>query len=122
MGKYAPDATLDTILDYVALSDYICVCSGSPTTFAAAYTDNMLARTGVDAGDFTKADDTSGRKVTIGAQADIAITNSGTALAIALVETAGSTLRWTTTCTSQAIVAGGTVSIPEFKISISDPT
>ena len=84
MAKYAPDSMIDASLDYVAGSDYLCVCSGSPTTFAAAYVDNMLAKVGVDAGDFTKGDDTSGRKLTVGAQTAFPITGNGTAEACGL--------------------------------------
>jgi hypothetical protein len=122
MGKFLPDATIDQSLDYVALSDYLCACSGSPITFTAAYTTNMLSKVAVSAGDFAKADDVSGRKLTISAKSGVSITNSGFAEAIALVNTSGSTLRLVTTCTGQQLTAGGTVDFPSFKYNIADPT
>lgn len=122
MGKYAPDGMIDASLDYVAGSDYLCVCSGSPTTFAAAYVDNLLAKVGVEAGDFTKGDDTSGRKLTVGAQTAFPITGNGTAEACALVDAAGSTLRYVTTVVSQVLTAGNTITTGSWKINISDPT
>ncbi len=122
MGKLAPDAMIDSALDYVAGSNYECVCSGSPTTFVDAYTNLMLARIEVTSGSFTKEDAAGGgRQVTIAAKPGITITNSGTALAVAMVETSGSTLRYVTTCTSQALVAAGTVDIPAWVITIGDP-
>jgi hypothetical protein len=123
MGKLAPDGMIDASLDYVAGSNYECVCSGSPATFADAYTNLMLARVAVTSGSFTKADAAGGgRQVTIAAKPGITITNSGTALAVAMVEASGSTLRYVTTCTSQALVAAGTVDIPAWIITIGDPT
>jgi hypothetical protein len=116
MGKFAPDATIDASLDYIAGSTYMTVCSGSPVTYADAYTNLMLAKIAVTSGSFTKADDTSGRKVTMDAKPGVSITNSGTALAVALVEISGSTLRYVTTCTSQSLTAGGTVDIPSLII------
>jgi hypothetical protein len=122
MGKLAPDAFLDAALNYAGEADYLCVCSDTPTTYTDAYTTYMLAKVAVDSGDFTKADDTSGRKVTVGAQTGVSITNSGTATHVALVKTGDTTLRFVTTCTSQVITAGGTVDTPAWKISIADPT
>lgn len=121
MGKLAPDAFLDAALDYAAGADYLCVCADTPTDYTGAYTTYMLAKVAVDSGDFTKADDTSGRKVTIGAQSGLTIDNTGTATHIALVKTGDTTLRYVTTCTSQALGAGGTVDVPAWKITISDP-
>ena len=121
MGKATPDATLDASLDYVAGSDTLCICTTEPTTEAEAYTTNMLARVALAGGDFTKANDVSGRKVTIGAKAGVPITNSGNAQHVALVNHVGGTIRLITTCTIQALVAGGTVDVPAWKFNISDP-
>jgi hypothetical protein len=120
--KLAPDAMIDGALDYAAGSDYYCVCSGSPTTYTQAYTTNMLARIIVSSGSFVKADDASGRKVTMTAAPSVPITNSGFAEAVALVKVGDTTLRYCTTCTGQQLTAGGTVDIPSWKINIADPT
>jgi len=122
MGKLAPDAMIDASLDYVAGSDLMIVCSGSPATYTDAFTTNKLASQAMASGSFTKADDTSGRKITMAAANGVPITASGDALAVALVNTSGSTLRYVTTCTLQALVSGGTVDIPAWKINIADPT
>lgn len=66
MGKYAPDATIDASLDYIAGSNYITICSGSPTTYQEAYIDNMLAKISITSASFTKADAAGGgRQLTI---------------------------------------------------------
>jgi len=131
MGKLAPDAMIDAALDYVAASDLITVCQDTPITYADATDHNdaggdVLAShamtPGAGNGDYTKADDTSGRKLTMTAQSAISILHSGTATHVALTLAAGTTLRYVTTCTSQALTAGGTVDIPAWKINIADPT
>lgn len=122
MAKQLPDATIDTELDYIAGSDTMCVCSAEPTTEAEAYTSLMLARVAMAGGDFVKANDTSGRKVTMGAKNAVSITNGGTATHIALVNHSGGTLRIVTTCTSQVLTGGGTVDIPSWKFNAQDPT
>jgi len=123
MAKLIPDAGLDALLDWVAASTLLVVCSTQPTTYTEATVTYALADVVVDSGDFTKADDTSGRKVTVGAQSAILIDASGDAEHIALVSTADTTLRAVTTCTTQALVANAsnTVNTPAFKVSIADP-
>ena len=73
--------------------------------------------------DFTKANgDTSGRKVTMAAKSAVSVASSGTATHVVLARTTDSTLRYVTTCTSQALVSGNTVDIPAWKIEVADPT
>lgn len=122
MAKFAPDAFLDAGLDYAAGSNYMCICSGSPTTYADAYVNNLLAKIACTSGCFVKADDTSGRKLTVAARTDISITGTGTAAAIALVGTGDTTLRYVTICDEQVLTAGGTVQTNAWKINIQDPT
>jgi hypothetical protein len=124
MAKFAPDAMLDASLDYVAASTKLVVCSTQPTTYTEANATYALADVVIDSGDFTKANgDTSGRKVTVAAQNGVLIDTSGTALHIALISTGDTTLRYVTTCTSQALTANGsnTVNVPAFDIEIADP-
>lgn len=123
MGKVAPDGMIDAALNWVAGSaNYYTVCSGSPATFADAFTNNILAGIGITSGCFALADDTSGRKLTITAKTSASITSSGSALAVCLVDIPNSRLLYITTCTSQYLVSGGTVDIPSWKINIADPT
>jgi len=86
MAKIAPDAMIDSALDYVAGGDYLCVCSTQPTTYEQANTTYMLAKVAMAGGDFVKADDTSGRELTMGAKSAVPITNSGDAQHIAIIK------------------------------------
>jgi len=122
MAKWASDLVMDAALDYVAGSTILTVCSAQPTTYTEATATYKLADVVVDAGDFTKANgDTSGRKVTVGAQNAVPVDTTGTATHIALSTTTGSTLRYVTTCTSQSLTSGNTVNVPAFDIEIADP-
>lgn len=127
MAKAAPDAVMDAALDYVAGSNKMVACSAQPTTFAEANATYALADQAMTAGDgngdFTIADgDVSGRKLTMTAKSGVTIDTNGTATHVALVNTGDSSLRYVTTCTSQALVGGGTVDFPAWKIEIADPT
>ena len=127
MAKSINDTVLDGALDVIATGTEITVCSAQPTTYAEAHTTYMLAThvltAGDGNGDFTIANgDSSGRKVTVTQQADITITNSGTATHVAITVTGTSTLLLVTTCTSQALTSGNTVTIPAFDDEIADPT
>ena len=124
MAKAIPDAILDKTLDEIATATKQVLCSAQPTTYAEANSTYALADIVIDSGDFTKANgDTSGRKVTIGAQTGVLIDTSGTGTHIALIRTADSTLIYVTTCTSQAVTANGsnTVNMPAWDIELADP-
>jgi len=126
MTKTVNSAEEDAALNYIAASTRMCVCNAQPLTYTNAITDYMLAYVAMTAGagngDYTLANDSSGRKLTTTAKSGVSITNSGTATYIALVSVGDTTLRAVTTCTSQALVAGGTVDIPAFKFNVQDPT
>jgi hypothetical protein len=125
MAKAAPDIIMDGALDVIATATKQVACSAQPTTYAEANATYALADIVIDSADFTKANgDTSGRKVTIGAQSGVLIDTSGTATHVALVRTADSTLVYVTTCTSQALTANGsnTVNFPAWDVEIADPT
>lgn len=123
MAKQAPDATIDSMFDYIDLCDRMTVCSAEPANFAGIAavtlaTVNMTPNT-----DYTKANgDTSGRKVTMAAKNGVAVTATGTATHIALWLSTDSTLRYVTLCTSQSLTSGNTVNIPAWKIEVADPT
>lgn len=122
MAKSATDAVLDGTLDVIALGTLLTVCNAEPTTYTEAITTFKLADVVIDSGDFTKANgDTNGRKVTVGQQADVPIDTTGTATHVAIVTTSGTLMRIVTTCTSQALTSGGTVTVPAFDYEISDP-
>lgn len=119
MAKAIPDVTMDPSLDKFATSTRMVAASGQPANFAGIAAV-LLASVTVASGDFTKADDTSGRKVTVAAKNTVSVTNSGTATHVSLDD--GSTLLAVTTCTSQALTAGNTVNFPSWKWNIQDPT
>lgn len=121
MAKFANDSVLDALLDKVATGTILTVCSAQPTTRTEAITTYKLADVVIDSGDFTKANgDTSGRKVTVAEQADIAVDSTGTATHVAICD--GSTLLYVTTCTSQGLTSGNTVTVPAWDIEVADPS
>lgn len=124
MGKSVHDDVLDGALNILKNNaTRLTICSSQPTTYTEAITTFELADVTIDSTDFTNANgDTSGRKTTVGAQASFAVDNSGTANHVALVDVANSKLLYVTTCTSQALTAGNTVSTPAWDIEIADPT
>ncbi len=123
MGKAAPDAMIDASLDYVAGCDRMIACSAQPTSYAEATgTYDLATATMTPVTDFTKADDTSGRKVTMASKTGVTIDHTGSATHIALCKSGDTTLRYVTTCTSQSLTQGGTVDFPQWKINIQDPT
>lgn len=124
MAKYANDEIMDAALDVIATATRMDVCSAQPANFAGI-SAVALADVTLDSSDFSKANgDTSGRKVTVGAQNGVLIDTSGTATHVALSRVSDSTLLLVTTCTSQALTANGsnTVNVPAFDDEIADPT
>ncbi len=124
MAKRAPVETLDAQLDYVAGSTALHICSSEPATFAAVGTSSLgtLAMAG---GDFTKSGTVPANRVlTIAAKSGVPITstNAGSTLHLALVNTAGSTLRYVTTIPSQSLTSGNTANTGTWTITLSQPT
>ena len=130
MAKWTNDSVLDALLKFIsgaAISNdtdnnrNLSVDSDQPTTRTEAITTYKLATTTLTkVDDFTIADDTSGRKVTTAQKSGVDVDASGTATHVAICD--GTNLLVVTTCTSQALTEGNTVTIPAFKISVSDPT
>jgi len=124
MGKSVHNDVLDGAFDIIKNNcTRITVCSTEPTTYAEANATYALADVTVDSSDFTHADgDTNGRKTTIAQQASVTVDATGTAAHIALLDVTNSKLLYVTTCTSQALTSGNTVTIPAWDIEIADPT
>lgn len=125
MAKFIADAILDAALQAADDGNILTVCSQQPTNRTEAVTTYALADVALTAGDgngdWTIGNgDTNGRKLTLAQQADIDIDASGTATHVAWCD--GTDLLGVTTCTSQALTAGGTVTVPTFDYEISDPT
>jgi hypothetical protein len=121
MAKYANPLVMDAALDKIATGTSLCVCTTQPTTRAEAITTYNLATATVSGASFTKSAGTgTGRKVTVAQQSNMSIANSGTALHVAIVD--ASALLYVTTCTSQALTAGGTVTVPAWNVEFAGPT
>lgn len=125
MAKSVHNDVLDAALDEIATCTRLDVCSTQPTNLTEATSTYSLADVTLTAGDgngdYTIADgDASGRKLTVAEQADITVDADGTAQHIALSD--GASLLYVTTCTSQALTTGNTVTVPAFDIEIADPS
>lgn len=122
MAKKADDTFLDQALDDIAANGVTYhINTVEPATRAASISDSLATQALVP-GDYTKAaGDTSGRKTTIAQKAGISITATGTATHVAIID-ATTRLIYVTTCTSQLLTSGGTVTIPAWDIEIRDPT
>jgi len=122
MAKTVHNDVLDDALDRVATATRLDVCSdaGTPTDLTNTLA-NVTLTAGDGNGDYTIGEgDTNGRKIAVAEQADISITDTGTALHIVL--SLSGTILLTTTCTSQALTSGGTVTVPTFDYELADPT
>jgi hypothetical protein len=127
MAKWASDSVMDAALSFIDDCTLLTVCSAQPTTYAEASSTYKLAdivlTAGDGNGDYTIANgDVSGRKISVLQQSNIDIDTSGTATHVALCVSGSSTLVYVTTCTSQALTSGGTVTVPQWKIEITDPS
>lgn len=120
MAKFTDDSVLDAALDKIATATRMVVTSAQPANFAGIAAV-ALADVVVDSGDFTKANgDTSGRKVTVGAQSGVDVDSSGTATHVCLDD--GTTLLHVTTVTSQAVTSGNTINVAAWDVEFADVT
>lgn len=121
MAKMMTDALIDGGLTKMGTMNRITVLSAEPASIADITTNYKLATTSITTGtDYTLANgDSSGRKSTVAQKTGVSITATGTATHVALDD---GTDWQVTTCTSQALTSGGTVTIPAHKREISDPT
>ena len=118
MGKVASDGFIDGGLDAIDGSTRLTIQPSEPANIAAITAD-LLATVVTDGADFTKANgDLSGRKLTVAQQASMNIDFTGTATHVAIDD---GTDFYVTTCTSQPLTAGGTVTAPAWDIEIADP-
>jgi len=122
MAKWQNDTVLDQALNYILNNvTQMAVCNAQPATYAEATATYKLAlKTGLTSGSFTGPADATpnGRKVTVNQQAGVAVDSSGTATHVALCS--GSVLLLVTTCTSQSLTSGNTVTIPAWAFTLPD--
>lgn len=121
MAKTVNDDVLDGAFDVLDQANLMIACSAEPTTRTEAVTTYALADVAMTVDtDYTKANgDISGRKVTVAAKSSVTVDTTGTATHVALVD--GTRLLYVTTCTSQALTGGNTVSFPAWDVEIADP-
>ena len=132
MAKWSNDENMDAMLNNIKNNaTRLCVCSAQPTTFAEATTTYdggaskyKLAIKTISSTDFTgPADgDVSGRKLTVNEASGITVDATASATHIALCDFDDSKLLYVTTCTSQALTLGNTVTVPAFDIEVADPS
>ena len=124
MAKTVHDDVLDGALNIIKNGvTQEAVCNAQPLTYAEATATYKLAlKTGLTSASFTGPanGDASGRKLTVNQQATITVDTGGTALFVALCT--ATVLYYVTTCTSQVLTAGNTVTVPAWDIEIADPT
>lgn len=129
--KYANDLIMDAALNYIktnAVKMYVTtaaissasVVSYTKITSTAALTGAIS--TAAIASVALGAGDTSGKKLAIPEFASVAVVASGAAARVCLVNSSGSVVVYTTTCTSQSVVSGNTITIPTWDIEIRDAT
>lgn len=118
LADYVLDAAL-TKLDTEA--NRLDICNAEPASYAAATTTNSLGnKTALSIG--APADRTpNGRKVTVAAFTDGAVTATGTATHYAIVDTVNSRLLATNALNaSQAVTNGNTFGLGAFDVGIPD--
>lgn len=119
MGKVCTDGFIDGGLEAIDGCTALNICTAEPSSIAECDSLSLIPAHTLAGGDFTIANgDTSGRKVTIAQQATLTIDASGTATHVAIND---GTDYYVTTCTSQALTSGGTVTVPAWDIEIADP-
>lgn len=123
MAKRVDDAFLDAFLQTLSGCTTFAVCSAEPANHAAIAGVTLAGATltaGDGNGDYTIANgDTDGRKLTTLQQADLSITASGDAMYV--VRSDGTNLV-VTTCTTQTLTSGGTVTVNAYDHTIRDVT
>ena len=126
MGKLTHDDVLDGSLNVIKNNcTRMVVCSQAVTTFTEANVTYALADVTMESADFTIADDTSGRKLTVAAKSGVTVdaSDSDESIHLALLDVDDSKLLYVTTGTSAGVItSGNTCNIPAWKISIPDPS
>jgi len=121
MAKLVDDTVLDAALEFIQDNAVLLtVCSATPTDYEDATDTNMLAQVVISDADFGIGPGATGRKITVAEQADIEVEVTDDAEYICLCS--ADTLLFATTCTSQTLTDGNTVTVPEWTITLGDPT
>lgn len=124
MAKFTDDSVLNAACAKIATATRMVVTSAQPANFAgiaAVALADVVLTAGDGNGDYVIANgDTSGRKVTVGAQSAVPVDSSGTATHVCLDD--GVTLLHVTTVTSQAVTSGNTINVAAYDVEFADVT
>lgn len=118
------NSVADAMLAKVATCNTLTVTSAEPANLAAVAAVKLgsyVMSTGLGGGDYSAAadGDTSGRKVTVGAQSGNNATASGVASHVCLDD--GTTLLYVTTCPAVNTNAGQPFNVAAWDIEVADP-
>ena len=128
MAKLVPDAQLDAmLLVLITATDQLDVCEDTPVDYSTATTKDtyslgpVAVTAGIGADWSAAAGDATGRKVTMAQQTGVTVDCTGSKDATHIAGTDGSAvLYFVTTCTSQSVTDGNTMTINTFDIEIAD--
>ena len=134
-SKFCIDLAPDAALDYIANNaDFIYFCTADIETAGVPDYAKVSAQLGTGDGaavingiavtsvNFTKADgDVSGRKLTVDEFLDVAVTQTGDAQAIVIVDSGTSTVLYVITTSIESVTAAGTVTLPSWSFEFRDP-
>lgn len=122
MAKSVHADVLDGALAVVSTyASKMVALASQPATFAAA-NSGALAGVAMAPADFALAAGVvSGRRLTVAAKSSVAVSASGSATHVALLDEALSRLLYVTTCPATALTAGGTVNFGAWSIELADP-
>ena len=122
MAKSVHADVLDGALAVVSThASKMVALASQPATFAAA-TSGALAGVAMAPADFALAAGVvSGRRLTVAAKSAVAVSASGSATHVALLDETLSRLLYVTTCPATALTAGGTVNFGAWAIELADP-
>lgn len=123
MAKELHNDVFDAALAEIATCVTLTFCSAQPANkagIAAVALVSVTLTPGDGNGDYVIADDTSGRKLTVGVQSAMTPSADGTVLWAVLDD--GTTLLAATSVTSQAVLTTQTWNSPAFEIGLADPT
>jgi hypothetical protein len=125
MAKSVAYSVLDAALSYIKYNaNRLCVCSQQPTTIAMAVSTEMLAWLSIASTDLSLwAGSVNGRRIVVASAISFAVSVTGSAqhVCLAAASCTMSGLLLVTTCTSQVLTAGNTLTVPEWDYEIADP-
>ena len=120
MGKVCHNDAFDAMLDEIATSTIMTLCSQEPADRTEAVTTYALADVVMAGGDFTNADgDTDGRKVTVAAKSSVVVDTAGTGNHVALCDAV--VCMYVTQCTAKLVAVSDQVNFPAWDIEVADP-